>query len=52
MMLAIVHLLGMYVAALIKSRRRLEVENLVLVISSTSLSLPKIVSELDSRHEA
>jgi hypothetical protein len=30
MMLAIVHLLGMYVADLIKSRRRLEVENLFL----------------------
>jgi hypothetical protein len=30
MMLAIVHLLGMYVADLIKSERRLEVENLFL----------------------
>jgi hypothetical protein len=30
MMLAIVHLLGMYIADLIKSRRRLEVENLFL----------------------
>ena len=30
MMLAIVHLLGMYVADLFKSRRRLEVENLFL----------------------
>ena len=29
-MLAIVHLLGMYVADLLKSRRRLEVENLFL----------------------
>jgi hypothetical protein len=30
MMIAIVHLLGMYVADLFKSRRRLEVENLFL----------------------
>jgi hypothetical protein len=36
-MLAILHLLAMFVAGLFKSRRRLEAENLFCAISSTSL---------------